>query len=92
MRGVSLNPLVCEDLCEALDIWMGKIKTLQGQGPLSLVKNHTTLLWNAFYEERKKMWDLRRSTLLGIGDGSSKGEVIIYLDAFFMLTKLYTCK
>lgn len=54
MRGVSLNPLVCEDLCEALDIWMGKIKTLQGQGPLSLVKNHTTLLWNAFYEERKK--------------------------------------
>lgn len=38
------------------------------------------------------MWDLGRSTVLGIGEDYSKGEVIINLDAFFMLTKLYTCK
>lgn len=34
------------------------------------------------------MWDLERSTLLGIGDDNSKGEVMINLDAFSMLTKL----
>lgn len=40
------------------------------------------------FMRKGKMWDLGRSTLLGIEDDSSKGEVVINLDAFFMLTKL----